>query len=58
MGDMSDGGLEQEGAELPCLFRDGLSLEIRRLSRIISSSEEEQDERMAKSSNDAVWSVF
>jgi hypothetical protein len=37
------------------MFREGLSLEMRiRLSWIISSSEEGQDERILKSSREAV----
>ena len=50
------GGLVQSrrrGTELPCMFREGLDLEIR-LSRMRSSSGEEQEERILKSSKEAV----
>ena len=44
--------------ELPCTLRDGLCLEIRRLSLTRSSSAEEQEERIVKSSKEAVWPLM
>ena len=38
-------------------FKDGLSLEIKRLSLIKSSGVELQEERILKSSRDAEWPV-
>jgi hypothetical protein len=45
----------ERGMELPCWFKVGLSFEMRRLSRTRSSSGEEQDDRILKSSREAVW---
>ena len=38
-------------------FKEGFTLEIRRLSLTRSSKGEEQEERISKSSKDAVWPV-
>ena len=46
------------GTELPCKMRDGLSLLMRRLSRMRSSSGEEQQEIIFKSLREAVWRVL
>jgi hypothetical protein len=45
----------ERGMELPCWFKVGLSFEMRRLSRTRGSSGEEQDDRILKSSREAVW---
>jgi hypothetical protein len=42
------------GTELPCMFREGLSLLMRILSRMRSSSGEEQQEIILKSLREAV----
>jgi hypothetical protein len=42
------------GTELPCKLREGLSLLMRRLSRVRSSSGEEQQEIILKSLREAV----
>ena len=39
--------------ELPCTLRDGLSLEIKRLSWIINSYESEEEEMISKLSKEA-----
>jgi hypothetical protein len=44
----------EKGMELPCWFKVDLSFEIRRRSRTRSSSGEEQDDRILKSSREAV----
>ena len=46
------------GTELPCKLREGLSLLMRRLSRMRSSSGEEQQEIILKSLREAVWPVL
>ncbi len=46
------------GTELPCKLREDLSLEMRRLSRMRSSSEEEQEEIILKSLREAVWPLL
>ena len=43
--------------ELRLPFKEGLTLEIRRLSLTRSSGGEEQGERISKSSRNAVWPV-
>ena len=43
--------------ELRLPFKEGLILEIKRLSLTRSSAGEEQEERIFKSSRDAVWPV-
>ena len=46
-------GLEQKrGTVLLCTLREGLSLEIRKFSRMISSSEEGQEDRIFRSSRE------
>jgi hypothetical protein len=37
---------KEKGTELPCLFKEGLNLEIKRLLRVKSPSELAQDERI------------
>jgi hypothetical protein len=46
------------GTELPCKLREGLSLLMRRLSRMRSSSGEEQQEIILKSLREAEWPVL
>ena len=43
--------------ELRLPFKEGLTLEIKRLSLTRSSEGEEQEERILNSSRDAVWQV-
>ena len=43
--------------ELRLLFKEGLTLEIKRISLTRSSEGEEQEERTLKSSRDVVWPV-
>ena len=46
------------GIELPCTLREGLSLDIRRLSWIINSQVSEQEERISKSSKfPSLWDL-
>ena len=47
--------INSRGTELPCKLRVGLSLEMSRLSRMRSSSGEEQEEIILKSLIEAVW---
>ena len=48
---------KDKGIELRLPFKEGLTLEIKRLSLTRSSEGEEQEERILKLSRDAVWSV-
>ena len=52
------GQRRRRGTELPCMLRQGLSLQMRRLSRTSSSSWEEHVERILKSSREAIWPVL
>ena len=47
----------ERGTELRLAFKEGLSLEIIRLSLTKSSEAEEQEDRILKSLSDAVWPV-
>ena len=49
---------KDKGIELRLPFKEGLTLEIKRLSLTRSSEGEEQEERILKLSRDAVWSVL
>ena len=53
-----DGMVERErGTELRLAFKECLSLEIIRLILTKSSEAEDQEDRILKSLNDAVWPV-
>ena len=47
----------ERGTELRLTFKEGLSLEIIRLSLTKSSEAKEQEDRILKSLSDAVWPV-